>query len=110
MAFNYLSSNFTAFAHRGGANDFVENTLEAFEQSINLGYKYIETDVQATKDNKLVIFHDSDLKRMLDKEIDIASIDYNELCKYKINGTHKIPTFLEAVNSWPEINFNIDPK
>lgn len=110
MAFNYLNSNFAAFAHRGGANDFVENTLEAFEQSINLGYKYIETDVQATKDNKLVIFHDSDLKRMLDKEIDIASIDYDELCKYKINGIHKIPTFLEAVNSWPEINFNIDPK
>ena len=32
------------------------------------------------------------------------------MCKYKINGIHKIPTFLEAVNSWPEINFNIDPK
>ena len=26
---------------------------------------------------------------MLDKEIDIASIDYNELCKYKINGIHQ---------------------
>lgn len=53
MAFNYLNSNFAAFAHRGGANDFVENTLEAFEQSINLGYKYIETDVQA--DRKSVV-------------------------------------------------------
>ena len=62
MTFNYLNSNFSAFAHRGGANDFVENTLEAFQQSINLGFKYIETDVQATKDNKLVIFHDDDLK------------------------------------------------
>ena len=110
MAFNYLNSNFAAFAHRGGANDFVENTLEAFEQSINLGFKYIETDVRATKDNKLVIFHDPDLKRMLNLEIDISSINYNELSSYKINGIHKIPTFLETVSSWPNINFNIDPK
>ena len=110
MAFNYLNSNFAAFAHRGGANDFVENTLEAFEQSINLGFKYIETDVRATKDNKLVIFHDPDLKRMLNLEIDISSINYDELSSYKINGVHKIPTFLETVSSWPNINFNIDPK
>ena len=110
MAFNYLNSNFAAVAHRGGANDFVENTLEAFEQSINLGFKYIETDVRATKDNKLVIFHDPDLKRMLNLEIDISSINYDELSSYKINGVHKIPTFLETVSSWPNINFNIDPK
>ena len=110
MAFNYLNSNFAAFAHRGGANDFVENTLEAFEQSINLGFKYIEIDVRATKDNKLVIFHDPDLKRMLNLEIDISSINYDELSNYKINGVHKIPTFLETVSSWPNINFNIDPK
>lgn len=110
MAFNYLNSNFAAFAHRGGANDFVENTLEAFEQSINLGFKYIETDVRATKDNKLVIFHDPDLKRMLNMEIDISSINYDELSNYKINEVHKIPTFLETVSSWPNINFNIDPK
>ena len=110
MAFNYLNSNFAAFAHRGGAYDYVENTLEAFEQSINLGFKYIEIDVQATKDNKLVIFHDPDLKRMLNMEIDISSINYDELSNYKINEVHKIPTFLETVSSWPNINFNIDPK
>ncbi len=100
MAFNYLNSNFAAFAHRGGAYDYVENTLEAFEQSINLGFKYIEIDVQATKDNKLVIFHDPDLKRMLNLEIDISSINYDELSSYKINGVHKIPTFLETVSSY----------
>ena len=110
MTFNYLNSNFSAFAHRGGANDFVENTLEAFQQSINLGFKYIETDVQATKDNKLVIFHDDDLKRMMNVNVDISSINYNELKKYKINDVYEVPTFLETVSSWPNIRFNIDPK
>ena len=50
------------------------------------------------------------LKRMLNLEIDISSINYDELSSYKINGVHKIPTFLETVSSWPNINFNIDPK
>lgn len=110
MTFKYLNTSFSAFAHRGGANDFVENTLDAFQQSINLGFKYIETDVQATKDDKLVIFHDPDLKRMMNLDEHISSLTYYELKKYRINGTHKIPSFLETVTSWPEIKFNIDPK
>ena len=110
MTFKYLNTSFSAFAHRGGANDFVENTLDAFQQSINLGFKYIETDVQATKDDKLVIFHDPDLKRMMNVDEQISSLTYYELKKYRINGTHKIPTFLETVTSWPDIKFNIDPK
>ena len=43
-------------AHRGGALESYENTLESFDYSIGLGWKYIETDVQNTKDDKLVIF------------------------------------------------------
>ena len=33
-------------AHRGGALESYENTLESFDYSIGLGCKYIETDVQ----------------------------------------------------------------
>ena len=46
MGFKYLDNyKFTAFSHRGGSVEHHENTLDAFEKSISLGYEYIETDV-----------------------------------------------------------------
>ena len=52
-------------AHRGGAEESFENTLESFEYSKNLGCKFIETDVQVSSDGIPYIFHDNDLKRIL---------------------------------------------
>ena len=37
-------------AHRGGAEESYENTLESFDYSKNLGCKFIETDVQVSSD------------------------------------------------------------
>ena len=49
MSFKFLDNyNFIPFAHRGGSYDFCENTLDAFNNSINLGYRHIETDVRLT--------------------------------------------------------------
>mgnify|MGYP003339901678 CR=1 FL=1 len=40
-------------AHRGGALESYENTLESFDYSIGLGCKYIETDVQLSSDGEI---------------------------------------------------------
>ena len=49
------------FAHRGGnaAGSKLENTLQAFESAVKLGYKFIETDVIVTKDRHVINYHGS---------------------------------------------------
>ena len=58
------------FAHRGlvfeGDRQVVdENTIDSFELALAAGADYLETDLQLTKDGIAVLFHDSDLSRLV---------------------------------------------
>lgn len=55
-----------AFAHRGGAGLWPENTLLAFQSAIDLGATHIETDLHRTRDGALVTLHDPTLDRTTD--------------------------------------------
>lgn len=50
-------------AHRGGAKEFEENTLSAFQKCYERGLRGFETDIRMTKDGVLVISHDDSLDR-----------------------------------------------
>ena len=99
-----------AFAHRGGAGDWPENTMPAFQGAVDLGYRYIETDVHLTSDGVLVAFHDDRLDRVTDQEGVISELPYETVAKARVDGQEPIVVFAELLASFPDIRINIDPK
>jgi glycerophosphoryl diester phosphodiesterase len=55
-------------AHRGASAYAPENTLAAVDKAAELGIRWVENDVQRTKDGELVVIHDDSLKRTTDVE------------------------------------------
>ncbi len=86
-------------AHRGNHNNKIpENSLKAFKLSLKEN-RPIELDVQLTKDNVLVVFHDENLLRMTNKNIILQETTYEEISKlFLLNTKEKIPTLEEVLN------------
>ena len=71
----------THYIHRGLAKkNFRENTLSAFKYSFKKKYG-IETDLQVTKDNQLICFHDFNLGRRFNLNKNVKDINYSILKK-----------------------------
>jgi glycerophosphoryl diester phosphodiesterase len=99
-----------AFAHRGGALETIENTIEAFTYAVSLGYHYLETDVHVTADGVVVAFHDQDLQRSCGLEGAISSHSWDEVRNVRVNGKGQIPQLDELFETFPEARINIDAK
>lgn len=99
-----------AFAHRGGAADGDENTVAAFGRAVGLGYRYLETDVQATADGVPVIFHDQTLKRLAGRPDKVSDLRAADLATIRVGGAQAVPTLLDVLGDWPQVRFNIDVK
>ncbi|WP_405838908.1 glycerophosphodiester phosphodiesterase [Streptomyces sp. NBC_01518] len=56
----------TVVAHRGASSYAPENTLASIDKAAQLGFQWVENDVQRTKDGELVVIHDDSLKRTTD--------------------------------------------
>lgn len=84
--------------------------MPAFQHAVDLGYRYLETDVHATRDGVLVAFHDPDLSRTCGREGTISSLSWNEVAEARVDGAEPIPLFEELVASFPEVRFNVDCK
>ncbi len=99
-----------AFAHRGGAGHFPENSFKAFEHAVGLGYAYLETDAHATADGTVIAFHDKTLDRVTDSTGAVAELTATQVAAARIAGTEPIPLLADLLTTWPEHRFNIDVK
>ncbi|MEU4624117.1 glycerophosphodiester phosphodiesterase [Actinoplanes sp. NPDC023801] len=99
-----------AFAHRGGAADGDENTAEAFRRAIDMGYRYVETDVHATSDGVPVVIHDAHLDRLAGQSARVADLNWADLSTVRVGGAAAVPRLDDVLDAWPKIRFNIDVK
>ena len=124
MTVPYLSAEYPLrFAHRGSRVLWPENTAEAFQGAVDLGYRYIETDVRITRDGVVVAFHDETLERTTNGKGSVDQWDFADLQRldaawwfdpdggYPLRGTGvKVRSLDEVFATWPEALFNIDLK
>ena len=67
-------------AHRGvhDNKNTPENSLKAFYKALIEKYP-IELDIQLTKDNEIVVFHDKNLKRMTGVDKNVSDLTLDEI-------------------------------
>jgi len=111
-----------AVAHRGGNEVAHENTLEAFQDAIDLGYRRIETDVHFTSHGELLAVHGQTIDRseallkgvdayvhLGEQAIRITDLTCADRQALAHDGLY-IPTLEEALSLNCKVYWNIDAK
>lgn len=70
-------------AHRGNAMEFPENTVPAFTSALELGLRFIELDVQLSRDGIPVVIHDALLTRTTGLPGSVFEHDADELVRFE---------------------------
>lgn len=88
-------------AHRGLHDarlpGHVENTIASFDAAIERGFA-IELDVQGTKDNDVVVFHDHTLDRLTSETGEVVERTREELEQIEVLGTSRpIPSLAKVL-------------
>lgn len=91
-------------AHRGVYLNETENSIHAIEDSINYKVNYAEIDVQETKDGKVVLMHDKNLKRLTGIDGDVNNFTFKQIETLRLGMPAKnrrlerIPTLESVIN------------
>lgn len=93
-----------ALAHRGGGAEAAENSPAAFQHAVDLGFRYIETDVRATRDGIAIVMHDARLDRTTDRSGAVARLTAREVLAARLpfkNSSFDTITFIACLNHIP---------
>lgn len=88
---------FTVIAHRGDHATVPENTLAAYQQAIDRGADYIETDLRTSSDGQLVIMHDNTVDRTTNGTGKVSELSYAALRSLKTEDGRQVPDFREVL-------------
>lgn len=112
-----------AIAHRGSRQLWPENTMLAFANVVELGFRHLETDIRITKDGVVVCFHDSTVDRTTEGTGPVSSYTFDELQGLDAGHRHatktgfdfrgsdvKVPSLEEVLSTFPDISMVVDIK
>ena len=86
------------------------NSMGAFYEAAKLGFRYIETDVHATRDGVAVILHDSSLPATSGVSGAIDQLSWPQARTADLGAGEAIPTLEELLVALPDMRVNIDIK
>lgn len=106
------------WAHRGSSKSQPENTMAAFEQAAADKAEGIELDVQRSRDGRLLVYHDENLKRLTGHDAYLATLSWADLQQLNVAanrpeaGVHHIPLLEKVVEfiKGTDLKLNIELK
>jgi len=75
----YNNEKTLVMGHRGAPTFITENTVASFKKAVDMGADGIELDIRLSKDNQMVVFHDSLLTRLSDRKDGLSDVSLAEL-------------------------------
>ncbi len=110
-----MNNQVIVVSHRGDWRNAPENSLQAIQNSIDMGVDMVEIDIRETKDGQLVLMHDKTIDRTTNGKGLVSEWTLDSLrTLYLVDGLgvatqHKIPTLKEALEvSKDKILVNLD--
>ncbi len=114
--FQWDGDSMLLFAHRGLGRSVPENSLAAFAEARQLGFKAVELDIRKTKDGQLAILHDPTPKRTLGLDVRFGDLTLAEIKQRRMlfkgqETTNYIPTLREVFEAeGKNLRFYLDMK
>ena len=97
--------------HRGARGLAPENTLAALRAGIKAGADWLEFDVRATEDGKVILIHDKTTLRITLKRKVVAKTKWSSLRQLKTRGGEPIATINQAFKTiGTQVKINVEIK
>ncbi|MFC6176983.1 glycerophosphodiester phosphodiesterase [Companilactobacillus huachuanensis] len=99
------------FSHRGSPYNNPDHSFSGYNQAIKDGTQYIEQDVWLSKDNKLYVSHDDNLKKSTGHNVTISTSNSNKIDQVKLHNGEKIHQLKEVFNRYgKKVHYIIETK
>ena len=90
--------NIKLSGHRGYQDKEIENTQAAFEKAIEEKLDYVELDLRKTSDEKIIVFHDRKINRLLNGKGATFNYSLRQLKEFTYSDGQTILTFKELLD------------